>query len=136
MSGVNKVILVGNLGKDPEMRYTPGGTAVCNFSIATSETYTKDGEKITKTEWHNIVTFNKLAEICGEYLVKGKQVYLEGKLQTSSWEADGVTKYKTEVVCHQMQMLGGTGDDKPKEQAPEPDGVTLVNNDTPEDLPF
>ena len=136
MSGVNKVILVGNLGKDPEMRYTPGGTAVCSFSIATSETYTKDGEKVTDTEWHNIVTFNKLAEICGEYLVKGKQVYLEGKLKTSSWEdKEGNTKYKTEIVCHQMQMLGSRGEDAPRAEIPAPAPEAQGQPDF-EDIPF
>ncbi|MBI5598890.1 MAG: single-stranded DNA-binding protein, partial [Deltaproteobacteria bacterium] len=83
MAGLNKVILIGNLGADPEIRYTPSGMAVANFRIATSETRnTKDGQKETKTEWHRIVTFGKLAEICGEYLEKGKQVYIEGKIQT------------------------------------------------------
>ncbi len=87
MAGVNKVILLGNLGADPEIRYTPSGTAVANFRIATSESYkNKAGEKEEKTEWHKIVTFGKLAEICGEYLAKGKQVYLEGRIQTSQWD--------------------------------------------------
>ena len=107
--GVNKVILVGHLGKDPEMRYTQDGTAICNFSMATSQEW-KDkssGEKREKTEWHRLVAFRKLAEICGEYLVKGKQVYIEGRLQTRSWEQEGVTKYMTEVVINDMQMLGG-----------------------------
>jgi single-strand DNA-binding protein len=108
MAGVNKVILIGNLGADPEIRYTPGGTAVANFSLATTETYTnKEGEKVTKTEWHRIVAFRRLAEICGEYLSKGRQVYIEGKIQTRSWEdRDGVKKYTTEIVADNMQMLG------------------------------
>ncbi len=110
--GVNKVILVGNLGADPEIRYTPSGTAVANFRIATSETYTrKDGQKETKTEWHRIVAFNKLAEICGEYLAKGKQVYIEGKIQTRAWDDhDGNKKYTTEIIANQMQMLGSARD--------------------------
>lgn len=108
MAGINKVILVGNLGQDPEMKYFPSGDAVCNFSIATSESW-KDkqtGEKVEKTEWHRIVAFRRLAEICGEYLSKGRQVYIEGKLQTRSWEKDGVTRYTTEIVASTMQMLG------------------------------
>ena len=112
MAGVNKVILVGNLGADPEIRYTPSGTAVTNFRIATSETRTnKEGEKETKTEWHRIVTFGKLAEICGEYLAKGKQIYIEGRLQTRSWEdRDGNKRQTTEIVAGIMQMLGRAGD--------------------------
>lgn len=111
MAGVNKVIIVGNLGRDPEIRYTPDGTAVANFSVATSEEW-KDkasGERREKTEWHRIVAFRRLGEICGEYLSKGKQVYIEGKLQTRSWEKDGVTRYTTEIVANQMQMLGPKG---------------------------
>ncbi len=108
MAGVNKVILVGNLGADPEMRYSASGTAVCNFRIATSETFNnREGAKETRTEWHRIVTFRKLAEICGEYLSKGKQVYIEGKIQTRSWDdRDGNKKYMTEIVANTMQMLG------------------------------
>ncbi len=109
MAGINKVILVGNLGRDPEIRYLPDGTAVANFSIATSDEW-KDkntGEKKSKTEWHRIVAFRRLGEICGEYLSKGRQVYIEGKLQTRSWEdKDGITRYTTEIVADQMQMLG------------------------------
>ena len=111
MAGVNKVILVGNLGADPEMRYTPGGMAVANFKLATSENFKdKEGNKQTKTEWHKVVAFGKLAEICGEYLSKGKQVYIEGKIQTRSWDdKDGNKKYTTEIVVNIMQMLGGRG---------------------------
>ena len=106
--GINKVILVGDLGADPEIRYTPSGMAVANFRIATSETFTKDGQKDTKTEWHRIVAFGKLAEICSEYLSKGKQVYIEGKIQTRKWtDKDGNDKYTTEILANQMQMLGG-----------------------------
>jgi single-strand DNA-binding protein len=110
---VNKVILVGNLGKDPELRYTASGTAVCNFSLATTESYKdRDGNKQEKTEWHNIVVWRQLAEICGKYLTKGKQIYIEGKLQTRKWEdRDGNTRYSTEIVADQMQMLGRAGDD-------------------------
>jgi single-strand DNA-binding protein len=111
MAGVNKAILLGNLGADPEIRYTPSGTAVTNFRIATSETRTnKDGQKETKTEWHKIVAFGRLAEICGEYLSKGKQVYIEGRLQTRNWDdKDGNKRQTTEIVANIMQMLGGPG---------------------------
>lgn len=109
MAGINKVILVGNLGRDPEVRYTPDGTAVANFSIATSESWTDkgSGEKREKTEWHRIVAWRRLGEICGEYLSKGSQVYVEGKLQTRSWEQDGITRYMTEIVASTVQFLGG-----------------------------
>lgn len=107
MASVNKAILVGNLGRDPEMRYMPNGEAVCNFSIATTENWKdKNGQKQEKTEWHNIVMYRRLAEIAGEYLKKGRPVYIEGRLQTRKWEKDGVTRYTTEIVADQMQMLG------------------------------
>lgn len=108
MASVNKVILMGNLGRDPEVRYMPNGEAVCNFSIATTDSWKdKSGAKQEKTEWHNIVMYRKLAEIAGEYLKKGRPVYVEGRLQTRKWEKDGVTRYTTEIVADQMQMLGG-----------------------------
>ena len=109
MAGINKVILVGRLGSDPEVRYTPDGTAVANFSIATSDewTYKATGEKKERTEWHRVVAWRKLGEICGEYLSKGRQVYVEGKLQTRSWEKDGVTRYSTEIIASDVQFLGG-----------------------------
>lgn len=109
MSGLNKVMLIGRLGKDPELRYTPGGLAIANFSIATSEEWKdKDSrEKKERTEWHRIVVFGKLGELCGEYLAKGRQAYIEGRLQTRSWEKDGVTRYTTEVVASNVQFLGG-----------------------------
>jgi single-strand DNA-binding protein len=107
MASVNKVILVGNLGRDPEVRYMPNGEAVCNFSIATTENWKdKSGVKQEKTEWHNIVMYRKLAEIAGEYLKKGRPVYVEGRLQTRKWEKDGVTRYTTEIIGDNMQMLG------------------------------
>ena len=108
MASVNKVILVGNLGKDPETRYMPDGAAVTNFSIATTEQWKdKSGEKQEKTEWHRISTFQRLAEIAGEYLKKGSQVYIEGRLQTRKWtDKDGVEKYTTEIIADRMQMLG------------------------------
>lgn len=108
MASVNKVILVGNLGRDPETRYMPDGGAVTNVSIATTETW-KDktsGEKQEKTEWHRVAFFGKLAEIAGEYLKKGSQVYVEGRLQTREWEKDGVKRYSTEIIASAMQMLG------------------------------
>ncbi len=115
--GINKVILVGNLGKDPEVRYSPNGNAVANITLATSEQW-KDrnsGEQQEKTEWHRVVFFNRLAEIVGEYLKKGSQVYVEGKLQTRKWQGqDGQDRYTTEIVASEMQMLGGRqggGDD-------------------------
>jgi len=107
MASVNKAILVGNLGRDPEVRYMPNGEAVCNFSIATTENWKdKNGQKQEKTEWHNIVMYRRLAEIAGEYLKKGRSVYVEGRLQTRKWEKDGVTRYTTEIIADQMQMLG------------------------------
>ncbi len=112
---VNKWIGIGRLGGDVEMRYSPDGKAVASFSVATSEKWTKDGEKQEKTTWHNITVFGKLAEICGQYLKKGDQVYLEGRIQNRSYEKDGVTKYISEIVVNQMQMLGG-GDKKKEEE--------------------
>ena len=130
MAGVNKVILVGRLGRDPEMKYTPDGTAIATFNVATSETW-KDkatGEKQEKTEWSRIVAFRRLAEIMGEYLKKGSQVYIEGKLQTRSWEGqEGNKRYATEIVAREMQMLDskGSGDgvknqNQPSEEAEAP----------------
>ncbi len=112
MAGVNKVILIGNLGADPEVKYLSNGTTVANFRIATSENRVNrsSGEKTTTTEWHRIVAFGRLAEICGEYLNKGKQVYIEGRIRTRSWEGkDGSRKFTTEIVATQMQMLGTPG---------------------------
>ena len=124
--GINKVILVGNLGQDPELRYTGSGTAVCNMRIATSESYKdRDGNQVENTEWHTVVAWSRLAEICGEYLKKGRQVYIEGQLQTRQWEdKDGNTRYSTEVKAREMQMLGGRdgggGDDNSYDQSPRP----------------
>ena len=111
MAGVNKVILIGRLGADPEVRYTNTGTAVANFNMATSVNFTdKNGRKTEKTEWHRIVAFGKLGEICGEYLAKGKQIYIEGRLQTREWEdRDGNKRRTTEIVAGTMQMLGARG---------------------------
>ena len=109
MPSVNKVILMGNLGRDPEVRFMPNGDAVCNFSIATTDSWKdKSGERQEKTEWHNIVMYRRLAEIAGEYLKKGRPVYLEGRLQTRKWQTkEGQDRYTTEVIADSMQMLGG-----------------------------
>ena len=115
---INKVILVGNLGKDPDLRHTPSGSDVCTFSMATTEKFKgKSGEAREQTEWHNIVAWNRLAAICGEYLHKGKQVYVEGRLQTQSYEdRNGVQRYKTAIVISQMQMLGNKVSDDGKKR--------------------
>ena len=107
MASLNKVILIGNLGADPEMKYTPSGRAVVNFRMATTRKWnTQDGERREETEWHRIVAFSKLAEICGQYLKKGAPVYVEGRLQTRSWEdQSGMKRYSTEIVANEMQML-------------------------------
>jgi single-strand DNA-binding protein len=112
MSGVNKVILIGNLGSDPQVRYTPSGQAVANFNIATTERFNnKAGEREERTEWHRIVAWGKLAEICQQYLKKGKQVYIEGRLQTRQWEdQQGQKRSTTEIVAQTMQMLGRAGE--------------------------
>jgi len=136
---VNKVILIGRLGKDPEVRYTPDGMMVTSFSLATDESWKdKSGEKQQKTEWHNIVTFGKLAEICGNYLTKGKLVFIEGKIQTQSWEKDGQKHYKTQIVAKDMRMLDGkkdsSGQDDRHRQTAEPDG--MGPDPSEEDVPF
>ena len=103
---INKAIIIGNLRKDPEVRYTAAGLAVTNFTVATTETWTKDGKKEEKTEWHRIVAFDKLGETCGQYLSKGSKVYIEGKIQTRSWDdKDGNKRYTTEIVARDMKML-------------------------------
>ena len=129
MASINKVILVGNLGQDPEVKYMPSGGAVTNVSIATTDSW-KDkatGEKRENTEWHRVVFFNRLAEIAGEYLRKGSQIYVEGNLRTRSWEDNGVKKYSTEIVAREMQMLGSSSaagargqDDRPAQNYSEP----------------
>ena len=111
---INKVILVGNVGKDPEIRYLEGGTAVCSFPLATSESYrNRDGEKVTNTEWHNIVIWRGLAEIAEKYVKKGTQLYIEGKIRTRSWDdKEGNKRYITEIIADSMQMLGRRSDDQ------------------------
>jgi single-strand DNA-binding protein len=125
---INKAILVGRLGRDPEVRYTPDGIMVVTLNVATDEQWKdKDGKKVQKTEWHKVVAFKKLAEICGKYLAKGQMVYLEGKIQTRSWDdKDGGKRYSTEIIASNMQMLGGpktsqeTSQGTSQEAFPEP----------------
>ena len=112
MAGLNKVLLMGNLGRDPEVRFTTGGQSVANFSIATNETWKdKNGQVQEKTEWHKIVVWGKLAELCGEYLKKGRQAFIEGRLQTREWtDKEGKKNYSTEIVANNVQFLGGRPD--------------------------
>jgi len=136
---VNKVILIGRLGKDPDVRYTPDGTMVTNFNLATDEQWKdKNGEKVQKTEWHRIVTWGKLAEICGNYLVKGKLVFIEGRIQTRSWEdKEGVKRFTTEIVASNMQMLDSKGQSKTEDASV--DNASTNNNDGAaplDDVPF
>jgi single-strand DNA-binding protein len=138
--GINKVILIGNLGQDPEMRYLTDGAAVCNITVATSETW-KDkntGEKKEKAEWHRVVMFRRLAEIAGEFLRKGAKVYLEGKLQTRKWQdKDGNDRYTTEIVVDEMQMLGGRDGGGGGQSAPSPGGRGAPADDFMDsDIPF
>lgn len=134
MASVNKVIVLGNLGKDPDLRHLPNGDAVCNFSLATTESWKdKEGNKQDKTEWHNIVIFRKLAEIAGEYLKKGRPVYIEGRLQTRKWQdKEGKDRYTTEIVADQMQMLGSR--EEAKEVAKTPPSANF--DDMESDIPF
>lgn len=151
MAGINKVIIVGNLGKDPELRHTPTGQAVCNFSVATSEAWTdKGGQKQERTEWHRVVVWGKLGELCAKYLQKGRQVYLEGKLQTRAWDdKDGQKRYTTEVVGNTVQFLGSAAGAGAARTTPEFSGGGGSNNDpfgappnfdeagpTSDDIPF
>ena len=122
MRGINKVIVVGNLGADPEVRYSAGGSAICNMRVATSESWKdKDsGEKQERTEWHRVVLFGKLGEIAGEYLKKGRQVYIEGSLRTNKYtDKDGIERYSTDIIATEMQMLGGQSEASTK---PKPSG--------------
>lgn len=148
MGSVNRVILVGHLGKDPEVRRTSNGKAVANFTLATSRQYQKpDGQKVDQTEWHRVVAYGRQAEICGEYLGKGKQLYVEGRLQTRSWEEQqGQKRYTTEIVMDRMQFLGRK-DDGARGRAPYPSAVAqqskapgsvpaLTALPPEEDLPF
>jgi len=134
MAGVNKVILVGNLGKDPEVKYLDSGVAVANFSLATTENYkNKEGEKVSQTEWHNIVLWRGLAEVAEKYLKKGASVYIEGKIKTRKWEdKEGNTRYNTEILADNMTMLGGKKDSQ--ETPIDPPQETA--SDKADDLPF
>jgi single-strand DNA-binding protein len=138
MSGVNKVILIGNLGADPELRYTPSGRAVVNFNLATSRTWNnRDGEKQEETEWHSIVAWDKLAEICGEYLKKGAQTYVEGRLQTRSWEdKNGVKRYTTEAVVSEMRMLGSRKDSNTNVEETPVEEIEETITEEGDELPF
>ncbi len=139
MASINKVILIGNLGKDPEVRYTPGGAAVANFTIATNENWTnKEGSREERTEWHRIVAWGKIAELCGEYLSKGRTIYVEGRLQTRKWQdKDGQEKYTTEIVAQTVQFLGGRGEGTGKSgggASPTMEAAAPMNVD--DDIPF
>ncbi len=151
MASVNKAILIGNLGRDPELKYTPSGVAVCTFTIATTDRWTdKEGNRQEKTEWHNIKLFRRQAEVAAEYLRKGSSVYLEGRIETRSWEQDGQKKYMTEINANVMQFLGGRREDsggggspggssaRPQQQQqqsqPDTGESNLEAND--DDLPF
>lgn len=154
MASVNKAIIVGNLGRDPEMRYTQSNTAVTNFTVATTDTWSdRNGEKQERTEWHRVVAWGRLAEICGQYLQKGKQVYIEGRLQTREWEdQQGQKRYTTEIVAQTMQMLGrageggggpagGQGGDRPRQAQQssgggDPFGEPPMPGGDEDDLPF
>ena len=127
---VNKVILVGNLGQNPEMRYTQGGQPVANMRLATTERYTdKSGQKQEQTEWHTVVAFGRLAEICGQYLTKGRQIYIEGRIRTRQWQdQQGQKRYTTEIVAQTMQMLGGRGE-RSESSAPAATGATVPADD-------
>lgn len=146
---INKVILVGNVGKDPEVRHLDSGTSVANFPLATSESYTaKSGEKVTNTEWHNIVAWRGLADVAEKYIQKGTQLYVEGKIRTRSYEQDGVKKYRTEIFADSIQMLGRKDDNvsdggnsyqenQVSNQTPSNTNTNTGNDDSVEDdLPF
>jgi single-strand DNA-binding protein len=153
MKSVNKVILIGNLGKDPEVKYTQGGMAVAKFSLATNDRFKdKEGQWQDRTEWHNIVAFQRLAEIVGEYLKKGGKVYIEGSLRTSSWDdkESGQKKYKTEIIANDLVLLSGRGEgaeasggharaaaaNNLDQRAPEPEPAAASTPISDEDIPF
>ena len=133
MASLNKVLLIGNLGKDPEVRYTASGTAVASFSLATSEKFkNKDGEWEERTEWHNVTLWGRLAEIAGEYLAKGKTVYIEGRLQTRKWQdKDGKDRYTTEIVGEKMQMLSRKDGSNHEEAGQSHEGPGFPEGDDP-----
>lgn len=141
MASLNKIQLIGNLGRDPEVRYTASGAAMCNLSIATTyRTKQQDGSYSDETEWHRVVMFNRLAEIAGEYLKKGAPVYLEGRLRTRKWQGqDGQDRYTTEIIADQMQMLGGRDDQggqQSSNSAREPQNTKNNLDDIEDSIPF
>ena len=142
MAGINKVILIGNLGSDPEVRYTPSGVAVAQFNIATSEEWKdKDsGEKRERTEWHRIVAWRRLGEICGEYLSKGQQVYVEGRIQTNAWEdKEGNKRYTTEIIANTVQFLGrreSSESARPRSTSPADYQGMPAQGPADDDIPF
>ena len=140
MSGVNKAILIGNLGADPELRYTQSKKAVVNFTVATSRSWNdKEGEKQEETEWHRVVAWDKLAEICSKFLKKGSQVYIEGRMQTRSWtDKEGVKRYTTEIVAHEMSMLGkkDSTTDKVAKDSTRPAMDASPSSESSDELPF
>ena len=137
---VNRVFLIGRLGRDPEIRHTTSGAAVANFSIATDERWTDaEGNRQTRTEWHNIVAWRKLAEICGQYLRKGRLVFIEGRIQTREWDdRDGNKRRTTEIIASNMQMLGGRGQDEGSPAAPsqQKEETSMEIGITDDDIPF
>ena len=136
---LNKVILIGRIGRYPEVRFMPNGEAVCNFSIATSETWNdRNGQRVERTEWHNVTMYRKLAEIAGQYLTKGSQVYLEGKIQSRKYQGkDGIERTAYEIIANEMKMLGGnsqaTQEQPKRQQAP---AAPVDGNDESDDIPF
>lgn len=135
MSGINKVIVLGRIGQDPELRYMTSGDAVCNLSIATSEEWKdkQSGEKKQNTEWHRVVFYKGIAEVAGKYLKKGSQVYIEGKLKTRKWNKDGVDHYTTEIIGDKMELLGSKGE---REEEPTPQTQPVDHKSFDDDIPF
>jgi single-strand DNA-binding protein len=138
MASLNRVLLIGNLGADPELSYTPSGTAKATIRLATHEVWTnKEGEKGERTEWHRVIAWGRLAEICGEYLTKGRQIFIEGRLQTRSWEdRDGNKRWTTEIVASSMQMLGGPRGASSETELPPADVDTPDLPEPDDDIPF
>jgi len=138
MAGVNKVILIGNLGKDPEVKYLDSGVAVANFSLATTESYkNKEGERVSQTEWHNIVLWRGLAEITEKYLKKGNSVYIEGKIRSRKWEdKEGNTRYTTEILADNMTMLGKKENGFAEKKETTPEEESIPQEEKGDDLPF
>jgi len=137
---LNKVMIIGRLGADPEMRYTANGSAVTNFNVATSRTFNRDGERVEETEWFSVVTWNRIAETCAQYLEKGGQVYVEGRMQTRSWDGqDGQKRYRTELIASSVTFLGGRGNNSESGSnfsAGLPENENSGAEINPDDLPF